>query len=400
MVRRYSDFSWLAGELVAQYPGIIVPPVPEKQAVGRFSAEFIESRRRSLEKFLVRVLSHKELGQATVLVTFLQAAEDNLVQAKEEAKANRPKKSTISWLEGTVSTLANGRAELEKSAADIKSEEISQFVAQQDKVVAVVIKHAEGLSKKNNDVSHAYFDLAQSLKGLGEAESQQSLAQGLAQVSGATDSLSALLSTQAEAEIVKLVEPLQEYARMLASIRIAVSQRQERRNHYVQTLSEVEARKTAYRKVMGVPGKETQAKAKEQLVVNAEEACSQAQKEFELVSERLLTSFEAFKAQKGQDFKETLLQFVSMQIDFHRKAEQVWSDLLPKVEMMHVESVQWPEPPSAPSLQTPSANPFAPPSPPSTNPFAQPHSPTDRPVSSRSDFQEHSGDEEDELVGV
>lgn len=111
MERRYSDFSWLVGELGAQFPGIIVPPLPEKQAVGRFSAEFVESRRRSLEKFLVRVMAHPELGLSPLMVTFLQASDDALSRAKDEAKASKPKLSSTAkaWFEGTVNTLANGK---------------------------------------------------------------------------------------------------------------------------------------------------------------------------------------------------------------------------------------------------------------------------------------------------
>ena len=72
MIRRYSDFEWLSSELVKQYPGTIVPPLPEKQAVGNLSNEFVESRRRALEKFLVRVAIHPDLGYSTFFVSFLQ----------------------------------------------------------------------------------------------------------------------------------------------------------------------------------------------------------------------------------------------------------------------------------------------------------------------------------------
>ena len=52
VVRRYSDFVWLVSQLEKEYAGAIVPPLPEKQAVSRFGAEFVEGRRRMLEKFL------------------------------------------------------------------------------------------------------------------------------------------------------------------------------------------------------------------------------------------------------------------------------------------------------------------------------------------------------------
>lgn len=41
---RYSDFVWLHGQLELEVPGAIVPPLPEKAVVGRFTPEFIEAR--------------------------------------------------------------------------------------------------------------------------------------------------------------------------------------------------------------------------------------------------------------------------------------------------------------------------------------------------------------------
>ena len=46
VIRRYSDFVWLTTMLHNEYPGAILPPLPEKQAVSRFSPEFVEGRRR------------------------------------------------------------------------------------------------------------------------------------------------------------------------------------------------------------------------------------------------------------------------------------------------------------------------------------------------------------------
>lgn len=52
VIRRYSDFEWLHNRLVFEFPGCIIPPLPEKNALGRFGPEFVEQRRRYLEKFL------------------------------------------------------------------------------------------------------------------------------------------------------------------------------------------------------------------------------------------------------------------------------------------------------------------------------------------------------------
>lgn len=106
VVRRFSDFTWLHGELSKEFPGVIVPPLPDKQTVGRFSDEFIEARRRALEKFLQRVSTHPELSNSPNFIVFLQAAESGLAEAKKEAKTPKPKSGTIGWLDSTVNTLS------------------------------------------------------------------------------------------------------------------------------------------------------------------------------------------------------------------------------------------------------------------------------------------------------
>ncbi len=110
-MRRYSDFTWLSEQLQREFPGVIVPPLPEKQTVGRFGSDFVESRRRALEKCLQRIAAHEEIGNSQFFVTFLQADEHGLHKAIGDAKASKPQLATkaMAWFEGTVNTIANGK---------------------------------------------------------------------------------------------------------------------------------------------------------------------------------------------------------------------------------------------------------------------------------------------------
>lgn len=80
VMRRYSDFLWVYGQLLGLYPGCIIPPVPDKQAVGknslikgRFQEEFIESRRKSLEYFASSVLKHRILRDSDLVKQFFNS---------------------------------------------------------------------------------------------------------------------------------------------------------------------------------------------------------------------------------------------------------------------------------------------------------------------------------------
>lgn len=116
VVRRFKDFEWLDEELVRAYPGCIIPPLPQKQTLGRFSAEFVDTRKRALEKYLQRIAAHDILSQDRNFVTFLQGEESDLRSAKTETKATKPRMSlsAMGWMESTTTTLMNSGKKVKK----------------------------------------------------------------------------------------------------------------------------------------------------------------------------------------------------------------------------------------------------------------------------------------------
>ena len=78
VIRRFRDFAWLQSRLMDRNPGIIIPPVPEKNVVAKYSfnADFIERRRAALQVFLNRCAEHPTLRQSADLQLFLEANEE------------------------------------------------------------------------------------------------------------------------------------------------------------------------------------------------------------------------------------------------------------------------------------------------------------------------------------
>ncbi|KAG0209957.1 hypothetical protein BGX28_009828 [Mortierella sp. GBA30] len=74
--RRYSQFEWLYERLLSKFGALVFPPLPEKQYAGRFSDEFIERRRRALERFLNRLVLHPVLRYSDLLTHFLSCSDD------------------------------------------------------------------------------------------------------------------------------------------------------------------------------------------------------------------------------------------------------------------------------------------------------------------------------------
>lgn len=118
----------------------------------------------------------------------------------------------------------------------------------------------------------------------------------------------------------------------MSSVRKAMSQRNEKKNNYITSLTDLEAKKIAHIKVVDIPGKEESASKKEKEVVAAQESVEKNRAEFELVSNRLLSDFEDFKKQKAFDIRNIVLNFINLQIEYNKKSEDVWSSIVPKLQ--------------------------------------------------------------------
>lgn len=335
--RRYNDFAWLTGQLSKEFPGAIVPPLPEKQSMGRFSSEFIDARRRALEKFLQRTATHHELGTSPALMHFLQSDESGMEAYAADFKAKMKASGGTSWLEGSLTALTGSKPDLEKSAADLKIEEVSAYISQLEKQMTNITKHAESLIKRNRELSKAMFEFGQSFTWLGQSEGD-AVGSALVEMGSTAESLSNNAQSHAEGETLKFVEPMEEYARMLASIKLAMKQRQQNKVHYINCIVDLESKQASYQKLLGVAGKEAQATAKEQAVVNAQQAADASKVEFERVSERLLTEFDLFKNQKAADVKEIILSFAQLEMDYSKRCEELWGKLVPRIESIVVDS--------------------------------------------------------------
>jgi hypothetical protein len=71
--RRFSDFAVLRKTMVKRWPGVYVPPIPEKKSMGNLDAKFIEERRKQLEKFCLKVAELPHLFYADEFKIFTRS---------------------------------------------------------------------------------------------------------------------------------------------------------------------------------------------------------------------------------------------------------------------------------------------------------------------------------------
>jgi len=92
--------------LSTSFPGIILPALPEKQSVGRLNPDFIEIRRRSLEKYINKVAKYNDFIDFHQFIAFLSADELSFASMKEASKKESKSNSVISLIQNTVFSLS------------------------------------------------------------------------------------------------------------------------------------------------------------------------------------------------------------------------------------------------------------------------------------------------------
>jgi len=75
VARRYSDFLWLRAQLGKAFSALWIPPLPPKKMFNRFDVDFVESRRKDLERFLNRVEEIPALAESKQMTMFLTRPE-------------------------------------------------------------------------------------------------------------------------------------------------------------------------------------------------------------------------------------------------------------------------------------------------------------------------------------
>ena len=354
VLRRYSDFLWLYERLHVERAGAIVPPIPEKQPVGRFNASFVEERRMHLERFLRRVAVHPELADATCLDTFLRA-DDVSFQAAKNAKgavvlSQPPPGSMMPPTQATMSpqkkdgfkrwfveAKTSMTGDLVKSPDDDIFDEIHRYVHGLDTQMRNVSNQATALVRKGKEIANGLFEFGLAFNLLGQSEAD-ALGDALSKMGETADRLSVLSAEQAEKELSQFDEPLQDYIKTIHAVKLALQRRHEKRLTFSTCLSEVEAKNQQLAKLRSQIGMESKAYSTEMSLRRAQEAAEAAREDFATVSQRVLREVDRFKREKAEDMRRTVLDYINLQVEYNKRMEEVWATLIPKLESVQLDS--------------------------------------------------------------
>lgn len=366
VLRRYSDFLWLFDKLQQERSGAIVPPLPEKQPVGRFSPAFVEDRRRQLERFLRRVAVHPELADAPSLDTFLRADDmtfsaaknakggvslassqtnfmnhnnNHMMMMNQAAGGPSPKKDGFKRWFAEAKTSMTG--DLVRSPDDDLFDEIQRYVTGLDNQMRNVAHQTTGLVRKGKEVSNGLYEFGLAFNLLGQSEAD-ALGDALKRMGDTADRLSVVSAEHAQQEMAKFEEPIQDYIKLIHSVKLALHRRHEKRLTYSACLAEIEAKQSQLGKLRAQIGQEAKAYATEMSLRKAQENAEIARGDFAATSQRVLREVDRFKREKAEDMRQTVLDYITLQVEYNRQMEQIWATLIPQLEKVQLGT----EPPS------------------------------------------------------
>jgi sorting nexin-1/2 len=216
VIKRYSDFDWLRQHLVRTYPGVIVPPLPEKSVMKKTESAFVEMRRRSLQTFLNRIANHEIVSRDETFRRFLQDSADmfslhkkTIEEANDSKTGGLASKLLTSATSVFRSATRSSTEERPKTDEDLLFDEVVGYVGGLTPQLANVQKHTGNLVLSGKELSSAMFEFGEAFKVLGNSEDQEKapkLAKALAAVGATADGISATTAETSQRINVRFLE--------------------------------------------------------------------------------------------------------------------------------------------------------------------------------------------------
>ena len=318
--RRYRDFLWLYTSLHNNNPGVVVPPPPEKQAVGRFDTNFVESRRQALERMLNKTATHPILHHDADLKIFLESDSFNLdVKNKENREPDLGQnKGMLSSLGINVGGSGGKFIEHDDWFHDRKI-----YLDALENQLKALLKSIDTVVVQRKGLAEAAGEFSTSLNSLAVVELSPSLSGPLAGLSDVQLRIRELYERQAQQDVLTLGITIDEYIRLVGSVKQAFLQRQKAFHSWHSAESDLQKRKSTQEKLLR-QGKSQQDKLNEvgAGVSGAEKRAHQARLLFEDMGRLMRVELERFEREKVEDFKSGVETFLEGAVEAQKEVRK------------------------------------------------------------------------------
>ncbi|GAA5815864.1 hypothetical protein MFLAVUS_009381 [Mucor flavus] len=324
VARRYRDFLWLYNQLTLGNPGVIVPPVPEKHALGRFQDDFVESRRVALERCLQKIVAHPMLYGDPDLKVFLESESFNVEKRQRRAE---PESSKMSFMRSFGETISNAATSPFTKFVEVdewfesKKNQLDALEAQ----LKGLLKSVESVVKQRKELGSATSDFGESMFPLASAELNRTLSTHLMVLGEIQKKMKELHEQQAQYDIITLENTIDEYIRIIGSIRIAFNARVKVYQAYQQADSELQKKNVLFEKFkIQQKNKPEKLVSWQQEINEIKSRVEELQQEFQDISKLIKNELDRFDKEKVEDFRDSVEQFLRSMIEHQKQIIALW----------------------------------------------------------------------------
>eukprot|EP00760_Papus_ankaliazontas_P032445 PhM_4_TR5809/c0_g1_i1/m.30660/K17917/SNX1_2; sorting nexin-1/2 len=376
-MRRYSDFDWLRQQLVLTYPGIIVPPIPEKELSGTLqkitstsdsASPLLQYRQRNLRRFLMRVGAHSVLGPSRLLQEFLEM---NDADWAERMKNGKKKESGSSAMTRRISMKISGmgtHAAITEPLADpAMTTSLLNYVKQLEGVLTVLKDKLVIYAHRRKEATAVARDVGRSLVQLGEFSemlNDASLSRIMQEIGTSSVNISNVGVNQSELELTQLAESVHYYIGISGSMREVIHCLQAEKSELAFIATQLADAVVGKEKAEATNNSASIAKYEAQLPALTAQRDAK-RKDIQNLEATLMAEINRIHQEKLYDFQQLLRCFGDIQVEYADKMTKSWQSLEPLIAQTHAEVTTSPPPPVSAAA--------APPAPPaSTVPAADP----------------------------
>jgi len=323
VLRRYKDFVWLREQLAEKHKGYLIPPLPEKALLNRFNTEFLEYRRRELEKFLQRIIVHPVLSESVELQTFLESAE--ILSAPPKAPPKKESSSGLfSFLGSSIETISNLNSTAQNEPDQWFDAKKNYIIALENHLIALG-KATSQIIKKRKEMTQAQsdFGLASSLLASSEADQDQWTSVSFNRLSEITTQITTLDEKLADDQTAFFEDVIRDYIRILGAVKEMLTARGEKLIVYQNATKQLEMKKDKFEKGKGVANTKVEKEIEE-----AEKKMEETKEDFNNISNICKLELQRFESTKLQDIKNLLIKLTQININHDLLVIDQWKGLL------------------------------------------------------------------------
>ncbi|KAJ7334196.1 Vps5 C terminal like-domain-containing protein [Mycena albidolilacea] len=319
VLRRYSDFLWLYETLSNNNPGVVVPPVPEKNPFGRFDDQFVRQRRFALEKCIHKIANHPVLGKDPDLKLFLES--DTFSLDIKHRKAEIAQQSG-----GLMATIGQSLAGPRFYETDEWFDRQKAYLDSLEAQLRGLVKAIELVSKQRGELATAMAEFATNVTDLSQSDVGKQLAHSLAGLADVEHKAQDIQSVQSEQDIVTLLSTVDEYARLINSVRLAFNSRIRTYHSWRAADADLLRVKQTHERNR-VQGRATD-RAGHSLsqIADSERRALDAKHEFDQATKLIKTEVARFEQERIEDFKDSLHAFLEGMIGRQKEIIAGWEN--------------------------------------------------------------------------